>query len=172
MNDKSSLLRERLFQQPEKDYGPKYQEHLVEQYRLYLEMADQISSRRQSTNSFFLSINTGVLALLGILANINFPGIGSIWLSVVCLAGATLCYLWYRLIRSYRDLNTAKFAVIHELETKLPVAPYDAEWVAVGKGKNKKLYWPSTHVEIAVPWVFIILYSMSVLFLIVELVRK
>jgi hypothetical protein len=27
--------------------------HLLEQYKLYLEMADRISSRRQSANSFF-----------------------------------------------------------------------------------------------------------------------
>ncbi|WP_283130696.1 RipA family octameric membrane protein [Enterovibrio norvegicus] len=32
-----------------------YQEHLFEQYKLYLEMADRISSRRQGTNTFFLS---------------------------------------------------------------------------------------------------------------------
>ena len=41
---------------PEK-YGEKYKEHLLEQYKLYVEMADRISGRRQTANSFFLSIN-------------------------------------------------------------------------------------------------------------------
>ena len=39
--------------------------HLLEQYKLYLEMADRISSRRQSANSFFLSLNTALVALVG-----------------------------------------------------------------------------------------------------------
>ena len=32
-----------------------------------------------------------------------------------------LCYLWYRIIRSYRDLNSAKFKVIHAIEHQLPL---------------------------------------------------
>ena len=35
----------------------------LEQYKLYVEMADRISSRRQNANSFFLSINTAIVAL-------------------------------------------------------------------------------------------------------------
>jgi hypothetical protein len=37
----------------------------IEQYKLYLELLDKVSERRQSANSFFLSINTGLCALLG-----------------------------------------------------------------------------------------------------------
>jgi hypothetical protein len=40
--------------------------------------------------------------------------------------------MWYRLVRSYKDLNSAKFKVIHEIEKSLPISPYDAEWEAVG----------------------------------------
>ena len=35
---------------------------------------------------------------------------------------------WLLLIRSYRNLNKAKFKVISELEDRLPVAPFDREW--------------------------------------------
>jgi len=31
-----------------------------------------------------------------------------------------VCFIWYSLVDSYKDLNTAKFAVIHELENQLP----------------------------------------------------
>jgi hypothetical protein len=44
------------------------------------------------------------------------------------------------------------------IEQLLPLAPYDAEWEAVGRGKDKKLYLPFTHVEIFVTWVFVILH--------------
>ena len=39
-------------------YGGEYQNHLLEQYKLYVQMADKISERRQSANSFFLTVNT------------------------------------------------------------------------------------------------------------------
>lgn len=64
-------------------------------------------------------------------------------------------FTWYRLLRSYKDLNSAKFKVIHEIEAQLPLAPYDMEWEKVGKGQNSKLYLPFTHVEVLIPWVFL-----------------
>ena len=39
------------------------------------------------------------------------------WL--ISMAGMTLSYMWYRLIRSYKDLNGAKFKVVHEIEAKI-----------------------------------------------------
>jgi|SRR6267154_4798830 len=137
----------------------KYQTHLFEQYKLYVEMADRISSRRQTANSYFLSINTALLGFVGYVAT----GVttGYVWL--VPVAGITLSYLWYRLIRSYRDLNTAKFKVVHEIEKRLPLSPYDAEWEAMGRGNNPKLYKPFTHIETGVPWVFVVLHALVLL---------
>jgi hypothetical protein len=36
--------------------------------------------------------------------------------------GLIVCFIWYSLVDSYKDLNTTKFAVIHELQNQLPVA--------------------------------------------------
>lgn len=44
--------------------------------------------------------------------------------------------------------------MIHKIEKYLPLRPYDAEWKAVGEGKNKDLYLPFTHLETYVPWAF------------------
>lgn len=76
--------------------------------------------------------------------------------------------MWYRLIRSYKDLNTAKFKVIHEIEQKLPCAPYDLEWEKVGRGKDSKLYLPFTHIEICVPWVFLALHVFVLIIIILK----
>ncbi len=78
---------------------------------------------------------------------------------LIPLASCLLCYLWYRIIRSYRDLNSAKFKVIHAIEEYLPLRPYDAEWESVERGKNPKLYLPFTHVEGIVPWLFMGFYA-------------
>lgn len=133
------------------NYGDKYKEHLLEQYKLYVEMADRISDRRQTANSFFLSINTAIVALVSYVG--LCAGKGNFYWVVSC-AGMVLCFQWFRLLRSYKDLNTAKFKVIHEMEANLPFAPYDVEWGKVGRGKDKKLYLPFTHIEINVPGVF------------------
>ena len=47
------------------DYSSSYDAHAFEQYKIYLEMADRISSRRQSANSFFVTINTLLITLAG-----------------------------------------------------------------------------------------------------------
>ena len=55
-------------------------EHALEQYKLYVEMADRISARRQTANSFFLSVNTAIVALLGYLRTVQeTSGVGQLY---------------------------------------------------------------------------------------------
>lgn len=128
--------------------------HLIEQYKLYVEMADRISNRRATANSYFLSVNSAILAFVGYLTIKESPD----YLWLLAIAGATLSGFWHALIKSYKNLNTAKFLVIHQIEKRLPISPYDAEWEAMGKGKNPKLYRPISHIELGVPFIFIALH--------------
>lgn len=140
------------------DYGDLFRAHALEQYKLYVQFADKISDRRQTANSFFLTINTAIIGFLGatnIVAGTNEIGV---WRLALITAGLAICYYWYRLIESYRNLNDAKFKVVHEIEKRLPMKPYDAEWECVGRGRVKKLYYPFTHLERSIPWVFQLLY--------------
>ena len=45
-------------------YGEKYRDHVLEEYKLYVEMADKISQRRMDTNNFFVSANTLLIAVI------------------------------------------------------------------------------------------------------------
>jgi len=77
---------------------------------------------------------------------------------------------WYRwvwfLLRSYKQLNTGKFKVIHEIEKKLPLALYDFEWKILDEGKNRNTYFPFSHIEMIIPWVFGAVYAvLGMLFL-------
>jgi hypothetical protein len=38
------------------------------------------------------------------------------WNILIPAAGLIVCFIWRSLVDSYKDLNTAKFAVIHEME--------------------------------------------------------
>lgn len=149
-NIKEPLIQERKPGSAYENDLPGYQSHLLDQYRLYIEMADKISDRRQNANSYFLSVNTAVLAFVGYIT--TQPSGEYLWL--LALAGVVICYLWYRLVRSYRDLNGAKFRVAHLLEKSLPARPYDYEWIELGEGHSPDLYKPVSHIEMGVPWVF------------------
>ncbi len=100
---------------PAPDYGEHYHDHLLEQYKLHAQMTDKISERRQSANSSFLTINTALIAFLGVVASLDVgsdTGLAASpplpWGLEVSAAGVVLCYFWYRLVRSYKDLNSGK----------------------------------------------------------------
>ncbi len=144
-------------------YGPdqaNYRSAILEQYRAYVEMADRVSARRGSTNTFFLSLNTAILALLGSVGSawVNF----SPWvllLSAVGLVGQ--CVAWYYIVRSYRQLSAAKFLVIGALEERLPCAPWQAEWSVLGYGRRRSTYWPLSRLEQWVPMLFATIYILG-----------
>jgi low affinity Fe/Cu permease len=94
------------------DYGDKYADHLLEQYKLFVQMADQISARRATANNYFLAVNSLLVALSGALPALTAKP--AAWQVVIPVAGIILCATWLVLIRSYRTMNTAKFKVIHE----------------------------------------------------------
>ena len=144
-------------------YGECFDQHRLEQYKLYVEMADRVSSRRMTANSFFVTINTALVALLGLaVAKDETERLG--WYFAVSAAGVLVSSLWYSLIRSYRDLNSAKFNVVHLVEQELPLKLYDAEWEMVGRGKNTNLYRPVTHIESKIPGLFIGIYILLAMY--------
>jgi hypothetical protein len=132
----------------------RWQSDLVDQYKLYVEMADRISQRRTTANSYFLSVNSAILAFVGYLT--NKESIEYLW--VLAIAGITPSLLWFSIIRSHKNLNTAKWLVVHEIEKRLPISPYDAEWDYVQRGENPQLYRPISHIESWVPWIFAVLH--------------
>ncbi len=58
-------VSEKLFTTTSEKYGEKYQEHVLELYKLYVQSAESISSRRQSANSFYLTVNTAIIGVAG-----------------------------------------------------------------------------------------------------------
>ncbi len=136
------------------EYGESYRQHSLDIYKSYLDTTERISERREKANSFFLAVNTALIAFLakgGLGHSAAAPR--ALELLIPVTAGV-LCFLWYRIIRSYQHLNSAKFKVIHAIERQMPLRPYDAEWESVGRGNNPKLYLPFTRVEGVVPWLF------------------
>jgi hypothetical protein len=118
-------------------------------YKLAVEMADRISARRGVANTFFLTVNTGLAALLG--------GDELRW--YVAGAGIVLCIAWWALLKSYRDLNGAKFEVINGMEARLPVQVFSDEWKVLQKSRYREL----GRVERVVPALFALVYVAEII---------
>jgi len=160
MGNKTEEIVEKLFNDKTLyNNEESYQDHLLDQYKVYLISAENISTRRQTANSFFVTINTALIALISYIHLGNSGAMTYYWL--VSLSGIAISFMWYRLIRSYRDINSAKFQVLHQIEKRLPINPFDAEWEAVGRGNNPSLYLPFTHIEVGIPWIFLILHFVA-----------
>lgn len=141
-------------------------ESYFEQYKLYLEHLDKLADRRQSSNSFFLTLNTGLCATLAFLCSKDAAEELRRLLFVIPFAGIVLSVFWHRLVASYRQLSTGKFDIVHRMEKHLPMAPYRAEWGILGGGKDSSKYVPLTHVEVWVPRLFITMYAMLLVYLV------
>ncbi|MEV4209803.1 RipA family octameric membrane protein [Nocardia salmonicida] len=157
-DDRQSELRRRLWNETPEKSAPggstTYDSVVLEQYRLYVEMADRVSARRGLANSFFLTLNTGIFTLIVLFAKAPPAGKAG-WLAIPLVAMLGQCFAWFYLVRSYRLLNSAKYQVIGALEERLPASPYwCAEWWALGEGKDRARYWPLSHIEQWIPLLF------------------
>jgi drug/metabolite transporter (DMT)-like permease len=131
---------------------------ILEQYKIYVEMADRVSARRGSTNTFFLTLNTTAVTAIGLLWSGHLRE--SKWILAFLFVGLIIqCMAWFGLLRSYRQLNSAKYAVVGVLEERLPASPYwSAEWMALGAGNDPARYLPLSHLEQWIPSLFAIVY--------------
>ncbi len=152
-----------IHSKPRDEYPEKYGDHALEQYKLYVEMADRISSRRQSANKFFVTLNTIMVTFAGYAKSATSAE--AFFYFTTSLAGLVICYIWYRLIKSYKNLNSAKFKVIHAIENEMPFKLFNAEWEAIGYGKDKRLYHPFTKLELKVPWIFGAIHVLSIAYI-------
>lgn len=156
-----------LIQHTEDSYGGSFKTDLFEQYKLYVESAEKISERRVAANNYLLTVNAFLVTLYGLVAASRFR---TFWIILIPVAGLLVALTWHRIITSYRDLNTVKFKVIHELELQMPAALYAYEWHKAGEGKGKA-YHPLSHLERWVPIIFMVLYVLLALVGALGLVR-
>lgn len=143
-----------LIRNTKASYGESFKTDLFEQYKLYVESAEKISERREAANNYLLTVNAFLVTLHGLVAASRF---NTLWTILIPVAGFLVALTWHRIITSYRDLNTVKFKVIHELEQYMPAALYEYEWHKAEQGRGKA-YHPLSHLERWVPLIFMALY--------------
>lgn len=145
----------KLFNQTNDSYGDSFTTDLLEQYKLYVKSAENVSARRVASSRYLLTLNTALIALYGfLLANLE----QAYWSFPIPVIGILVSLLWYLIIESHADLNEVKFKVIHEMERHLPAVIYAYEWQLAGKGEGK-VYRAVTKIERWIPIVFAILHT-------------
>lgn len=137
------------------EYGEKYKDHLLEEYKLFVQMTDNVSARRSQANQFYVTVLSALLAIVTAVSQIfgkgEPAGFQTIAYMALTLLGIVICGIWFVNIESYKQLNSGKFQVIHQMEQQLPFACYAVEWKALGEGREMQKYFPLTHIERYVP---------------------
>lgn len=123
---------------------------LLRQYELLVNSAIQVTAWRQTTNGFYLTVNTTLLAVASYLL-----GSSPFTAQVIGIIGVVVSFLWYQNINYFRNLNSAKFKVIHQIEQKLPVPMFKLEDDIFKKEKGKS----SAQIEKWVPLLFALAYG-------------
>ena len=143
-----------LFRHAKETYHGSFGADLLEQYKMYVQSAENVSARRVASSRYLLTLNIALVTLYGI----QSEGFGqSYWSTLVPILGILVSVLWYQIIKSHRDLNTVKFNIIHQLEEHLPVALYTHEWQLAGEGRGTS-YSAVTRIEKWIPIIFIVLH--------------
>jgi hypothetical protein len=135
-------------------YDPeKHLPQLLEQYKTFVEMADRLSARRMlANNSFITMLGAGALAYSAAPTYFKggFEAILQLGVAVGCIL---LALMWRATLKYFRDLSTAKFRVIHDLEMQLPSQPFADEWkyLSASKSAHNSSFMTLTSIEMLVP---------------------
>ena len=144
-----------LVHRTQETYEGSFNTDLLEQYKLYVQSAENVSARRVASIQYLLTLNAALFALYG-LQSTSFGE--NYWTLLVPIAGFFVSLLWFLIIKSHADLNRVKFALIHEMEQHLPAAPYKCEWRLANEGQGKT-YRAVTTIERWIPGLFAALHA-------------
>jgi hypothetical protein len=137
-----------------------YHTHLLEQYKLYIEMVDRLSARRVLVNNSFITMMGAGAVAYAAAPQYFAGGFGVLFQLGITLACILLAVMWRATIAYYRDLSTAKFKVIHEIEELLPAQPFKMEWQYVmdaQRAERRKLHGGQSIMEMRMPVIAAIL---------------
>lgn len=115
----------------------------AELYAIFVETITAAEQRRQQISSIYYSILIAVSAFLGSDIKVDT--------AYVILPFSLISLIFFAKIKYFRNLATAKFAVINELEKNWDIRPFEMEWAEFKKSGKFKFSGVLTQLESAVP---------------------
>lgn len=144
---------------------------LLEQYKMFVQTSEDLVRRKQSVNSFYVTLTSLVLgAIVSVFCAYKdlsqaFTGGNLACYAVMGLSvvGFVICLSWINLLKSYSDLNSSKMKIISAIEAYLPLKLYETEWVVLTRDLGNKKYLSFTQKELLVAkifcWMFVLLFA-------------
>ncbi len=145
------------------EYGVMYREHFLEQYKVVIQGVDYSSKWKHIVNNYFLTINTFLIAAIGLSVTRDQIVMLTFTHQVIPFIGVLMALAWFFIARGYNDVLEAKFAILHCIEKDLPLALYMTEWEILKASHRNPSRIASTH--ISVPVIFFIFYLLIFFFL-------
>lgn len=141
------------------------QDQLLEIYKLHAQLASDIGNRLTTTNRFYPTLMSGLLALFFAFlqrADVLFPGETDnkeefIGYSIIAVGyfGTMLSLIWFISIRYYYRMISKKYDVLLELEAKLEFPFFQKEWGGIKETPYRQLSFFETFIPYAFTLVFI-----------------
>ncbi|MFC2036911.1 hypothetical protein ACFLYD_02925 [Chloroflexota bacterium] len=93
-----------------------------DEFQSAMQHVEKLLDRRQTTTSFYLSANAGILAVVGLLLSGTHASQELQSVSSLMLIGAGLiaCWIWRSLLHQYRILLDWWYARLRDLEKEMP----------------------------------------------------
>ena len=132
---------------------------------MLVQHAIYIQDERADASKFYASLLTVLLAvILLIVEKGTAPDLQRVTFLTIGILGLVLCFVWSVNIHSYKQLNSLKFKVVHEMEQKLPFPCYKREWQILEQEKSTRSYLRLSQVEQYVPLVLMVPYLILVIY--------
>ena len=133
-----------------------------DEYRLFVESTQFLTERRQAATRTFLTINTGIFAVLAFLVrDVGFRGWGLVLVALpLFLTGALACLIWHAMIQQYKALIAWRYDQLQAMERLLEPCyrMYNREWEDFFRPRAGKERFGFSRLEVWLPRLFLLLY--------------
>ena len=139
-------------------------DQLIEIYKLQSQLAISISNRRTTIHKFYMLLMSGLTLIFPAFFKLpteirNLISIEFLILGLPLL-GITLSVTWFIFISSNLRQSIIKYEALKKLEDKLEYQFFKDEWKYLEKYQKGKAYWETSYVEIFIPVLFFIIFTL------------
>ncbi|MCQ2472466.1 MAG: hypothetical protein MJ147_10580 [Clostridia bacterium] len=138
-------------------------EKLFEQYKFFAKTSEDLLTRRQAANSFYLSANVAIITIAGTMLSIESLNMKfrALFCLITCIIGLIINRSWHQILESYGINNSSKMVILQMIEKKLPASLFDAEWNVMDRPYKKEPYVSFTKSEIKLVKAFRFFYCVA-----------
>jgi hypothetical protein len=134
-----------------------------DEYKFFGERAQLLSERRQAATQTYLTVNTVIFAVLGLLIkDVGFRGWGLVMVSLPLFSvGALACVVWYIIIVQYRQLIGWHYGQLREIEQTFSESQqiFQKEWEKFFSPQQGKERFGFSRLEVWLPRMSLGLYA-------------